>query len=71
MTRKETVNRNIGLTFDFLRKVVNDPALIKKIPDGTTLEFVEKDFSQTVQPGIPKSRAKRKYLRIKSDFDLI
>ncbi|HEY1872655.1 MAG TPA: hypothetical protein VGG71_16455, partial [Chitinophagaceae bacterium] len=44
MTKKETINRNIGLTFDFIRQAVNEPDLLDKIPDGSSLEFVEKDF---------------------------
>jgi hypothetical protein len=44
MTRKEKINRNIGLTFDFLRQVADDPSIINKIPNGSVLEFIEKDF---------------------------
>ena len=44
MTKKEKINRNIGLTFDFLRQVADDPSIINEIPNGSILEFVEKDF---------------------------
>ena len=44
MTKKEIVNRNIGLTFDFLRQVIDDPSIINDIPDGAVIEFVDKDF---------------------------
>jgi len=44
MTNKEIVNRNIGLTFDLIRKIVENPALADKIPDNSVIEFVEKDF---------------------------
>ncbi|MEO5571720.1 MAG: hypothetical protein ABIT08_13560 [Bacteroidia bacterium] len=71
MTHKEIINRNIGLTFDFLRQIVNDPSILDKIPDGTTLEFVEKDFSVTVKNKRSKSKAKRKFLRVKSELYLI
>ena len=71
MTKKETIKRNIGLTFDFLRKVVDDPSILDKIPDGSTLEFVEKDFSRIEKSDMPKTKSKRKYLRVKSDFELI
>lgn len=69
MTKKETVNRNIGLTFDFLRQVVDDPSLLDKIPDGASLEFVEKDFTKTVK-GKPK-KTKKTYLRVKSNLEII
>ena len=38
--KREKINRKIGLTFDFLRQVVDNPGLINKIPDGSILEFV-------------------------------
>ncbi len=71
MTKKETINRNIGLTFDFLRQVADDPSLLDKIPDGSTLEFVEKDFSKTVKPTPKKKEKKRTYLRVKSNLEVI
>lgn len=44
MTKREKINRNIGLTFDFLRQAVDKSEIINDIPDGSILEFVEKDF---------------------------
>ena len=71
MTKKETINRNIGLTFDFLRQVAIDPKLLDKIPNGSTLEFVDKDFSKTEKNGKSKSKARRKYMRVKSELQLV
>ena len=44
MTNREIVNRNIGLTFDLIRKIIENPDLADKIPDKSVIEFVEKDF---------------------------
>ena len=44
MTNKEIVNRNIGLTFDLIRKIIENPDLADRIPDNSMIEFVEKDF---------------------------
>jgi len=44
MTNKEIVNRNIGLTFDLIQKIIDKPVLADKIPDNGVIEFVEKDF---------------------------
>jgi hypothetical protein len=71
MTKKEIINRNIGLTFDFLRQAVRDPSLLDKIPDGSTLEFVEKDFSKIEKEGKPKSKVSRKYIRVKSELQVV
>ena len=71
MTNKEIINRNIGLTFDFLREAIKNPSMLNAIPDGSTLEFVEKDFSRIERKKTPKSRTKRKYMKVKSVFYLI
>ena len=71
MTNKEIINRNIGLTFDFLRQVVKDPSILEKIPDGSTLEFVEKDFSQIEKNEKSRPKSKRKYMRVQSNLELI
>ena len=53
---------NIGLSFDLPKAVLKKPTLPDKIPNGTVVEFVEKDF--------PKKEAtilkKRKYIRVKN-----
>ena len=69
MTKKETIKRNIGLTFDFIRQAVNEPAFLDKIPDGSILEFVEKDFAKKEKNSPAKKR--RKYLRVKSRLEVI
>jgi len=70
MTKKEIVNRNIGLTFDFLRQVVKDPSMLDNISDGATLEFVEKDFTQVEKIKAKKS-SNKKYLLVKSYLELL
>ena len=68
MTNKETVERNIGLTFDFLRQVLKDPSMLDEIPNGIVIEFVEKDFSKKET----KISAKpKRYLKVKSQFELL
>jgi hypothetical protein len=66
MTKKEKINRNIGLTFDFLRQVADNPGIIDKIPNGSVLEFIEKDFP-TVETG--KRKTKRRYLKVTSQIE--
>jgi hypothetical protein len=71
MTRKETANRNIGLAFDFMRQVVSEPALLDKIPDGSILEFIEKDFVKKQNNPLGKGKQNRKYLRVESKLEII
>jgi hypothetical protein len=41
MTRKENAQKNIRLTFDFIRQVIDNPKILDKMPDGSVLDFVE------------------------------
>ena len=68
MNRKEKINRNIGLTFDFIRQVIDDPKIIDRIPNGTVVEFVDKDF-----PVLEKKSNKKiskKYLNVRSHLEI-
>ena len=66
MTNKEIVNRNIGLTFDLIRKIIENPDLADKIPDNSMIEFVEKDFEVK-----KKSYAKNSILiEVKNDIEI-
>jgi len=44
MTKKEYMQRNIGVTFDFVKHLVDHPELLDTIPDGAELDFIDKDI---------------------------
>ncbi len=68
MTNKETVNRNIGLTFDFIKQVIRNPEIMDSIEDNSTIEFLQKDYPE-------REKSKRiiadKFIRVKRKFELI
>ena len=68
MTNKETVNRNIGLTFDFARQILKNPKLIDKLKDNSTIEFLQKDYPE-------REHIKRiiadKFIKVKRNFEMI
>ncbi|HLA48872.1 MAG: hypothetical protein A2W77_07850 [Nitrospinae bacterium RIFCSPLOWO2_12_39_16] len=44
MTRKEYVEKNIGMAFDFIRQLIEHPETIKSIPDNIQLDFIDRDI---------------------------
>ena len=44
MTKKEYMERNIGITFDFIRHSIDHPEIIDTIPNGAELDFIDKDI---------------------------
>lgn len=68
MTNKESINRNIGLTFDFIKQVIENPETIDKIEDNSTIEFLQKDYPERESP---KQIIADKYIRVRRKFELI
>lgn len=73
MTNKEKIEKDIHLTFEFLRQVVSDPKILDKIPDGSVLEFVEKEpmKKKAVLATSRKRKSKSKFLKVTSHFEVL
>jgi hypothetical protein len=71
MTNKETITRNIGLTFDFVNHLAENPSLIETLPDKFKLNFVESDFTITAhpEPSRKNKRIKEKFVKVRNTFD--
>ncbi len=70
MTNKETVERNIGLTFDFVNHMIDNPNLVENLPENFNLEFIEKDFPNVEKKQQDKdSKTKREYVRVRNSFE--
>jgi hypothetical protein len=68
MTNQETVNRNIGLAFDFLKQIIKHPEPIDRIKENSTIEFLQKDYPERENT---KSVIADKFIRVKRSFELI
>ena len=74
MTQKETINRNIGLTFDFVNYLIENKEEVEKLPESFELEFLEKDFPKLELKHEKQSatpRLNKKQVRVKNSFDVI
>jgi len=60
MTKKEYAERNIGVTFDFVRYIIDHPELIETIPNGAELDFIDKNV-----PIKMKEQKRRRIVRYK------
>lgn len=72
MTNKETVTRNLGLTFDFVNQLIDNPSQLESLPDKFKLNFVESDFniiSQKEPLRKNKRTVKEKYVKVKNTFE--
>jgi len=70
MTNKETVERNIGLTFDFVNYLMEHPEKLNELPDSFTLEFAEKDFVNKEINYLHTPKMKQsKVVRVRNTFE--
>ena len=68
MTNKETVNRNVGLSFDFIRQIMKKPEMIDKIKNNSTIEFLQKDYPEREKT---KQIIANKFIKVKRSFEMI
>lgn len=67
MTKKEYVERNIGLTFDFVKHIIDHPEIIDTIPDGTELDFIDKDVP--LKTKVPLEKKKSTLYKVQHTFE--
>lgn len=61
MTKKEYAERNIGMTFDFIKQIVDNPEIISTMPNGAEIDFIDKDVPFKVR----EHRKMKKIVRYK------
>ena len=69
MNEKDRTERNIALTFDFLRYLVDHPEIAEGIPDGAEIEFIGSDIVTTGHPEDPKGEEKRTLIVTKRTYE--
>ncbi|MDR0792231.1 MAG: hypothetical protein LBE82_02900 [Chitinophagaceae bacterium] len=67
MTNKETIQKNIELTFDFVRQIIDNPQLVKQLPDNCEIDFIEKDFSLKQEQELNT----KQLLKVNHVFDIV
>jgi len=73
MTNKETIERNIGLTFDFVNHLMDNPTIAENLPADFKLEFIEKDFPNLEKKDHLETDSKviRKLVRVRNSFEIL
>ncbi len=70
MTNKEIVNRNLSLTFDFVKHLIDNPDLINKLPDYSELSFLDKDFIIGNDKPAKSGNSKKAFIKVKNSFEI-
>ena len=75
MTKKEYADRNIGMSFDFIRQIIDQPEIVDTIPDSAELDFMDKYFpikakAQPRRKKVARYKVEQVFVPIKSQFSL-
>ena len=75
MTRKEIIERNISLTFDFVHHIIDNEPEINELPSDFDIEFIDKDFPRVEMKiegidALSEPEVPPKYITIKRTFSL-
>ncbi|MBI4647593.1 MAG: hypothetical protein HY738_13650 [Bacteroidia bacterium] len=67
MTNKEAIKKDIGLTFNFIRQLIDNPKLAEQLPDKCEIEFLEKDFSSLTESDL----ANKLLIKVNHSFEIL
>ena len=69
MTNKEQIQRDMAIAFDFVEQIIDNPDILDKIPDDTSITFLD---SENVKLEKPVSRDNsKKYVKVKRHFEVL
>jgi hypothetical protein len=69
MTNKEQIQRDIAVAFDFIQQIIENPDLTEKIPDDSTISFIDNE-NKKVEKQNPRLSSK-KFVKVKRHFELL
>lgn len=67
MTNKERTQRDIGLTFDFVRQIIDNPKLAEQLPDKCEIDFIENDFTSLTD----RELTKKHLVKVHHTFEVV
>lgn len=68
MKNKEKISNEIALTFEHLREIIDNPALLNDIPNGSAVVFIDNNEPLPKKKTTPAGDS-IKYIRIKKKFE--
>ncbi|MBI2503862.1 MAG: hypothetical protein HYW07_11595 [Candidatus Latescibacteria bacterium] len=71
MDEKHHMERDVALTFDFLRYLVDHPEMMNEIPDGAELEFIGSDIITAESAENDNHDKKRTIISTKRVFEFL
>ncbi len=69
MRNDEIIKRDLATGLDFVENILKNPELLDEIPNGITISFLDKAITKTETT--EEQKLKRKYVKVKREFELL
>ena len=68
MTSKERIKKDISLAFDFLEYLIANPKVLDKIPNNSSVTFLDDKNAVKEKKKTPPHK---KYVKVKKEFEVL
>ncbi len=69
MQNNEKIKRDLAIGLDFVETIIQNPELLDQIPNGITINFLDKAEPKTETK--KEQRIKHKYVKVERKFELL
>jgi len=69
MSSKDQIQNNMTIGFDFVEKIIQNPALLDKLPDGASISFLNSDHPKTENQ--KRETLNKKYVKVSREFVIL
>ena len=69
MSNKEQIKKDLVLAFDFIEQVISTPDILDKIPNGSSIIFLDEENTKTEKH--KSNLSQKKYVRVKRQFEVL
>jgi hypothetical protein len=69
MTNKDQIKKDIVVAFDFAEQIIDNPAILDKIPEGASVTFLDDENIKTEK--LADKIPSKKYVSVKRHFEVL
>jgi len=69
MINKDQIKNDMAIGFDFVEKILQNPTLLDKIPDGASISFLDSDHPKVENPKL--GNPNKKYVKVSREFVIL
>lgn len=69
MKNNEQIQRDLAIAFDFVEQIIETPDMLDKIPEGSSITFLDDENVKTEK--LKHKNTSKKYVKVKRHFEVL